>query len=203
MSAKGIAASAPRRATGWSVTSAAASGFRASSRNPYRSRIARYSGRYRPACRMSHTGVYEVGCRRAARNSGASRSDTQESLSSAPMAYITGKQAFLRILKQEGVSVMFGNPGTTELPLMDGLARSASPARAWTRPRTSVRRSAAGSRAAARTWSTSGSTPRSREPGPGLGQPRGHALREAPHGGQHALVRDARPDVHPDAELRR
>src|SRR5207302_971849 len=25
--------------------------------------------------------------------------------------------------KQEGVSVMFGNPGTTELPLMDGLAR--------------------------------------------------------------------------------
>jgi benzoylformate decarboxylase len=39
------------------------------------------------------------------------------------MAYISGKQAFLRILKQEGVSVMFGNPGTTELPLMDGLAR--------------------------------------------------------------------------------
>src|SRR5256884_1993521 len=39
------------------------------------------------------------------------------------MAYITGKQAFLQILKQEGVSVMFGNPGTTELPLMDGLAR--------------------------------------------------------------------------------
>jgi thiamine pyrophosphate-dependent acetolactate synthase large subunit-like protein len=26
------------------------------------------------------------------------------------MAYITGKQAFLKILKQEGVSVMFGNP---------------------------------------------------------------------------------------------
>ena len=39
------------------------------------------------------------------------------------MAYITGKQAFLQILKQEGVSIMFGNPGTTELPLMDGLAR--------------------------------------------------------------------------------
>src|SRR5439155_923627 len=34
------------------------------------------------------------------------------------MAYITGKQAFLQILKQEGVSVMFGNPGTTDLPLM-------------------------------------------------------------------------------------
>jgi len=72
---------------------------------------------------MSHTGVYEIGCRRAARSSGASGTDTQESLSSAPMAYITGKQAFLEILKQEGVSLMFGNPGTTELPLMDGLAR--------------------------------------------------------------------------------
>jgi benzoylformate decarboxylase len=39
------------------------------------------------------------------------------------MAYLSGKQAFLQILKQEGVSIMFGNPGTTELPLMDGLAR--------------------------------------------------------------------------------
>jgi benzoylformate decarboxylase len=39
------------------------------------------------------------------------------------MAYLAGKSAFLQILKQEGVSVMFGNPGTTELPLMDGLAR--------------------------------------------------------------------------------
>jgi benzoylformate decarboxylase len=39
------------------------------------------------------------------------------------MSYIAGKQAFLQILKQEGVSIMFGNPGTTELPLMDGLAR--------------------------------------------------------------------------------
>ena len=39
------------------------------------------------------------------------------------MAFLSGKQAFLQILKQEGVDVMFGNPGTTELPLMDGLAR--------------------------------------------------------------------------------
>src|SRR5436189_4747962 len=39
------------------------------------------------------------------------------------MAYLSGKQAFLEILKQEGVEVMFGNPGTTELPLMDGLER--------------------------------------------------------------------------------
>jgi benzoylformate decarboxylase len=42
------------------------------------------------------------------------------------MSYVAGKQAFLEILKQEGVSVMFGNPGTTELPLMDGLAREPS-----------------------------------------------------------------------------
>src|SRR5438093_1319454 len=72
---------------------------------------------------MSQTGVYGTDSRRAARRSGASGSDTQESLSSGPMAYISGKQAFLQILRQEGVSVMFGNPGTTELPLMDGLAR--------------------------------------------------------------------------------
>jgi len=39
------------------------------------------------------------------------------------MPLISGKQAFLHVLKSEGVSVMFGNPGTTELPLMDGLAR--------------------------------------------------------------------------------
>ena len=39
------------------------------------------------------------------------------------MPFISGKQAFLQILRQEGVSVMFGNPGTTELPLMDGLPR--------------------------------------------------------------------------------
>jgi benzoylformate decarboxylase len=42
------------------------------------------------------------------------------------MSYIAGKQAFLEIHKQDGVSVMFGNPGTTELPLMDGLAREPS-----------------------------------------------------------------------------
>ena len=36
---------------------------------------------------------------------------------------MSGKRAFLDLLKQEGVEIMFGNPGTTELPLMDGLAR--------------------------------------------------------------------------------
>src|SRR3954466_15919863 len=35
---------------------------------------------------------------------------------------MSGKRAFLDVLKQEGVEIMFGNPGTTELPLMDALA---------------------------------------------------------------------------------
>jgi len=35
---------------------------------------------------------------------------------------MSGKRAFLDLLKQEGVEVMFGNPGTTELPLMDAFA---------------------------------------------------------------------------------
>jgi benzoylformate decarboxylase len=34
----------------------------------------------------------------------------------------SGKRAFLDLLKQEGVELMFGNPGTTELPLMDAFA---------------------------------------------------------------------------------
>ena len=38
------------------------------------------------------------------------------------MPVISGKRAFLEILKQEGVEVLFGNPGTTELPLMDAFA---------------------------------------------------------------------------------
>src|SRR5436309_9861013 len=35
---------------------------------------------------------------------------------------MSGKRAFLEVLKQEGVEILFGNPGTTELPLMDALA---------------------------------------------------------------------------------
>lgn len=34
---------------------------------------------------------------------------------------ITGRDAFLRVLKDEGVDKMFGNPGTTELPIMHAL----------------------------------------------------------------------------------
>src|ERR1700727_3403216 len=40
----------------------------------------------------------------------------------APLPVMSGKRAFLDLLKQEGVTVMFGNPGTTELPLMDAFA---------------------------------------------------------------------------------
>src|ERR1700749_4818976 len=39
-----------------------------------------------------------------------------------PMPVMPGKRALLELLKQEGVRVMFGNPGTTELALMDAFA---------------------------------------------------------------------------------
>jgi benzoylformate decarboxylase len=35
---------------------------------------------------------------------------------------MSGKRAFLDLLKQEGAEIIFGNPGTTELPLMDAFA---------------------------------------------------------------------------------
>ena len=34
----------------------------------------------------------------------------------------TGRSAFLTLLKDEGVTHMFGNPGTTELPIMHALS---------------------------------------------------------------------------------
>jgi benzoylformate decarboxylase len=40
------------------------------------------------------------------------------------MPFLSGKQAFLSLLEQEGVRYLFGNPGTTELPLMDGLVEA-------------------------------------------------------------------------------
>jgi benzoylformate decarboxylase len=39
------------------------------------------------------------------------------------MAEISGKHALAELLHQEGVEFIFGNPGTTELPLMDMLAQ--------------------------------------------------------------------------------
>ncbi|MBM3530846.1 MAG: thiamine pyrophosphate-binding protein [Alphaproteobacteria bacterium] len=38
------------------------------------------------------------------------------------MPVMSGKRAFLDLLRQEGVDLVFGNPGTTELPLMDAFA---------------------------------------------------------------------------------
>ncbi|HUB45316.1 MAG TPA: thiamine pyrophosphate-binding protein [Acetobacteraceae bacterium] len=43
------------------------------------------------------------------------------------MPFMPGKSALLELLRQEGVRVMFGNPGTTELALMDALAVEAEP----------------------------------------------------------------------------
>jgi benzoylformate decarboxylase len=42
------------------------------------------------------------------------------------MPTMPGKTALLELLKQEGVRHIFGNPGTTELPLMDALAAEQS-----------------------------------------------------------------------------
>jgi benzoylformate decarboxylase len=39
------------------------------------------------------------------------------------MVQTSGKQALAELLRQEGVEYIFGNPGTTELPLMDVLAQ--------------------------------------------------------------------------------
>ncbi|SDR37533.1 benzoylformate decarboxylase [Rhizobiales bacterium GAS191] len=38
------------------------------------------------------------------------------------MPYLEGKRAFLELCAQEGIEFIFGNPGTTELALMDALA---------------------------------------------------------------------------------
>ena len=38
------------------------------------------------------------------------------------MTHTTGRDAFLALLQDEGISHLFGNPGTTELPIMDALA---------------------------------------------------------------------------------
>ena len=46
----------------------------------------------------------------------------EPALSARPdMNTITGRSAFLALLEDEGVTHLFGNPGTTELPIMDAL----------------------------------------------------------------------------------
>ncbi|MDH3414588.1 MAG: thiamine pyrophosphate-binding protein, partial [Gammaproteobacteria bacterium] len=42
------------------------------------------------------------------------------------MSSMTGRAAFVALLEDEGVSHLFGNPGTTELPIMAALAEGAS-----------------------------------------------------------------------------
>src|SRR6516162_4948875 len=46
----------------------------------------------------------------------------RRSLSPNSLPAMSGKRAFLELLRQEGVGIVFGNPGTTELPLMDAFA---------------------------------------------------------------------------------
>ena len=67
-----IAASTPSRSTAVHMISLHSCGLRHSSRKLICSRIARYSGMYRPACRMSQMGVKSVGSRRQARMNGVS-----------------------------------------------------------------------------------------------------------------------------------
>src|SRR6202167_1488385 len=52
----------------------------------------------------------------------ALRAPRNDTLRRLPLPVMSGKRAFLDLLRQEGVKVMFGNPGTTELPLMDAFA---------------------------------------------------------------------------------
>ena len=87
---------------------------------------------------------------------------------------MSGKRAFLDLLKQEGVEVLFGNPGTTELPLMDALRhreRAALPARP-----AGGRRDGDGGRLRAGLGQAHG-----RQPARGAGsrQRHGHAVRRA------------------------
>ena len=39
---------------------------------------------------------------------------------------IQGGDAFLSLLEDEGVTQVFGNPGTTELPVMDALSKQST-----------------------------------------------------------------------------
>ena len=51
---------------------------------------------------------------------------------------ITGRSAFLALLKDEGITHLFGNPGTTELPVMDALKDHSGPQRMSSAYRKSV-----------------------------------------------------------------
>ena len=57
----------------------------------------------------------------AARRSLSGHCRNRGSAPMAPMNRITGRSAFLALLKDEGITHLFGNPGTTELPIMHAL----------------------------------------------------------------------------------
>ena len=42
------------------------------------------------------------------------------------MNTMSGRAAFVALLEDEGISHLFGNPGTTELPIMAALAEGAA-----------------------------------------------------------------------------
>src|SRR5437016_4378812 len=58
---------------------------------------------------------------RRVQNSPASSADTSKRRFSLMFNRITGRSAFLALLRDEGITHLFGNPGTTELPIMHAL----------------------------------------------------------------------------------
>src|SRR6476659_3325469 len=64
---------------------------------------------------MLHAGRFRAGGQDATVETATFRQEV-------PLPVMSGKHAFFELLRQEGVEVVFGNPGTTELPLMDAFA---------------------------------------------------------------------------------
>src|SRR5256885_12339191 len=110
MSLKRMAASTPRRSTGWRVTSAARSGVLHSSRNPTFDRMARYSGRYLPAWRMNQMGVQSGSSRLHARRYRSAR-DMEPSIASAsrPARHLLQFQHRLPLLEDADGARGLGN----------------------------------------------------------------------------------------------
>eukprot|EP00667_Euglena_gracilis_P034175 EG_transcript_58264 len=74
MSLKMMAASKSKRSMGCSVAAHAHSGVRQRLKKSLSFMNSRYSGRYRPACRIAHTGMRGTGWPRAARSMASLRS---------------------------------------------------------------------------------------------------------------------------------
>ena len=89
------------------------------------------------------------------------------------MNRITGRSAFLALLKDEGITHLFGNPGTTELPIMHALKEHpdltyvlACRRRWWWPWPTASRALAASSSPATSTWRPASATPWARSTTP-------------------------------------